>query len=545
MLLANTYYIYITYENVEEAFHVQIESRQLAIDLANASDYLTNEMQAYVQFGNKLHLDNYWREVNETRTRERVVERLQELDAPVKELNLLEEARKNSDALVLTEEAAMKVVEDGDFDLARNLMFGEDYTKSKQSIMEPTEQFQQLMSDRVEKTVLNLENELKEAIFIIMALATITLIIIIISLQITNRKIIKPILKLRDSMLTMADGDLTQSINVEEDTSEIGQLAGAISKTKNNMYEILQNIINTSDELGKGSRNLASAMEETSASMEGISTAIDDVAMGATAQADNTQAGSEKLDVLAERINASVNSTNTINSHINTVAEVSNLGTQSIVELHNTVQNNIEIIGKVDKQVGALNEKSNSIGEITETIKAIADQTNLLALNAAIEAARAGDVGRGFAVVSEEIRKLAEQVDVNTKVIGETILDIQSEIKSVMAKVDSSKIAMEQTSKVSNSTGEAFNNINEAIKNIVGQTGDLITNISQMNEDKNTVLLSMQEISAVTQESAASTEEVSASIKEQTATIEEVTQLTNKLQDMAQGLNDLTKRFIL
>lgn len=543
MLLANAYYISITYEKVEEAFHIEIESRQLAIDLANASDYLTNQMEAYVQFGNKVHLDNYWREVNETKTRERVIERLQELDVTVEELNLLEEARKNSDALIRTEEAAMKAVEDGDFDLARNLMFGTDYEKSKQTIVEPIEQFQQLLHDRVEKNVLNLQNELKRSIFIIMVIAIITAILMGINLQIANRKIIKPIVKLRDSMLTMADGDLTQSIDVEEDTSEIGQLAGAISKTKNNMYEILQNIINTADELGNGSTNLASAMEETSASMEGISTAIDDMAKGAAAQADNAQAGSEKLDVLAERINVSVNSANTINSHINTVAEVSNLGTQSIGELHNTVQNNTEIIGKVDEQVGALNEKSNSIGKITETIKAIAEQTNLLALNAAIEAARAGDAGRGFAVVSEEIRKLAEQVAVNAKVIEETILDIQSEIKSAKAQVDSSKIAMEQTSKVSNSTGEAFNNINEAVKGIVGQIGNLITNINQMNEDKNTVILSMQEISAVTQQSAASTEEVSASIEEQTATIEEVSQLTNKLQDMAQGLNGLTKRF--
>src|SRR3546814_826291 len=90
----------------------QSEFKQLGLDLAAASDYLTNEARRYVQFGDQDHLDNYWREVNETKTRDRVVARLQELRAPQEELDLIETAKNNSDALIKTEEPAMKAVPD-------------------------------------------------------------------------------------------------------------------------------------------------------------------------------------------------------------------------------------------------------------------------------------------------------------------------------------------------------------------------------------------------------------------------------------------------
>src|SRR5689334_14041699 len=129
------------------------ESRQLANDLAAASDLLTNEARRYTIFGDKRHFDNYWREVKETKTRDRVVARLKELGAPKEELDLIAKAKANSDALIKTEEAAMQAVASNDLERARNLMFNDDYDRNKAVIMAPINEFRAKLEARSDHEV--------------------------------------------------------------------------------------------------------------------------------------------------------------------------------------------------------------------------------------------------------------------------------------------------------------------------------------------------------------------------------------------------------
>ncbi|MCD8500968.1 MAG: hypothetical protein LRY71_03920 [Bacillaceae bacterium] len=126
----------------EQSSQIQLEYMDLAHELIDASKYLTNEVRSYVQYGDRVHYDNYWREVNETMTTSKVVDRLEELNTPKELLALVAEARNQSNALIPLEEQAMEAVERGDFEEARMLVFGEEYSERLERIYLPMLQFE-------------------------------------------------------------------------------------------------------------------------------------------------------------------------------------------------------------------------------------------------------------------------------------------------------------------------------------------------------------------------------------------------------------------
>ena len=469
------------------------EFKQLGLNLENSSNYLTNEARKYVQFGNKLYYDNYWREVNETKTRDKVVQRLKELHAPAESLNLIEEAKRNSDALISTENAAMKAVSLKDFDKARHLMFDEKYEKDKQLIMTPISEFKNKINSDATK---NFEraNSLVQ-IYIKLIISLIVLIFILIATMIlTTRKNFKYIGK--------------------------------------SLKEVLKEITDYS-------LNFSSIMSETSQSIEGVAKATNDLAMGATHQAKNTQYGVEKLASLSEKINVSVNNSELIKEHIDKIIKVNTQGKKSIIELENAFNNTNNSAKNIAHQISLLEEKSSTINQITDTIAIIAEQTNLLSLNAAIEAARAGEHGRGFAVVANEIKKLAEKVSTNAKEIENTVNFIQIEMSSTKVKMNNVEENLDKSNIEVINTKKTFDHIDEGINNIVSNIEVVIDNIAKINLDKDSVTSAMQEISAITQESAASTQEVSASMQERTTAVEELYISTSKLTLLTKKLEEI------
>jgi methyl-accepting chemotaxis protein len=203
-----TYMTNLRLDTAIRARDLQAEFKQLGDDLGNASDYLTNEARRYVQFGDKEHYDNYWREVKETKTRDRVVARLKELGAPQRELDLIELAKKNSDALIKTEDDAMKAVEAKDFGTARRLMFDAEYDKNKAVIVDPLAKFRGMMNGRAERETAELRasadnfllaNHILLAVTAVVTLAFFYLVVI--------RGMMRPLGFMTEAMTRLAEGD--------------------------------------------------------------------------------------------------------------------------------------------------------------------------------------------------------------------------------------------------------------------------------------------------------------------------------------------------
>jgi methyl-accepting chemotaxis protein len=195
--------------------------------------------------------------------------------------------------------------------------------------------------------------------------------------------------------------------------------------------------------------------------------------------------------------------------------------------------------------LGRFDGHSKSIGKIVKVISGIADQTNLLALNAAIEAARAGEMGKGFAVVADEVRKLAEQSMNATREISGIIKDTQQQTSRAVVKASSTDDIIQSQNEAVAKTVEVFKKIMTSMETLSGQVEQIMSGITEMDENKDFALNAIQNISAVSEETAASSEEVTASTEEQLSSIEELASYALKLGEASNDLSASIARFKL
>lgn len=375
-----------------------------------------------------------------------------------------------------------------------------------------------------------------------------TLIIISLSMVFAlfiGKMISKPVVNVTKMLDSMKNLDLTYKIDrrIFLLKDEIGTMARSAESFREELRNTFKSIQVLSEGVLDNAKKVTNNSEEAVYSSNAVSSTVEEIAKGAGELACNSQNGAERLVNLSNKIMLVVDSNQSLKEYSENTREINKNGMNTLDNLVEKFNINTQRITDVSNNIDRLSNKSGSVGKIVSTIEKIAEQTNLLALNAAIEAARAGEAGRGFAVVADEVRKLAEETAVSTRQISDIIKEIQIEIQETKSNMDISLGLTEETENALKVQEESFKGIEKAIFNTLDKLDILSENIKIVNEDKEAVLSVIQEVSAVSQESAASTEEVSASVEEQLKTFEDIAESSNKLENISQELNNLVEKF--
>jgi methyl-accepting chemotaxis protein len=429
---------------------------------------------------------------------------------------------------------------------AFNLMSGE----SKQDFDNVNNAIQRLVKyNQQQSNLANVQND-KTYNQSRLLLIIIGVTIIILSIGVAIYIIIgitKPMKIIKDNLDRTANFDLVYDEKIATDLKhykdEFGIMSISLINMRKALRELIDNIKQNSVNVSLNSDNLSNIIGETTETIEGVATAIDDMAQGSTDLAKNVEDGAEKLSELADEINDVVKGADLMKNYINEASQANSEGMDYIKRLKEAVEANNEVVEKVDAQVDLLDNKSQSIVKISDTIKAIASQVNLLSLNAAIEAAKAGEQGKGFAVVADEIRKLAAETANSIKEIDIIVGDVKKEIGTTKSEIIKAGTVINQTTEVSSGTEKAFKSIDDSVSNIIKQIHSLINSIKIIDHNKNEVVGNITDMSAISEESASTTEEVSASIQQQSASMEQISQSSKDLKQISIELQDLIAKF--
>lgn len=376
--------------------------------------------------------------------------------------------------------------------------------------------------------------------FLYIALAVGVVMVYILGTYITS-----PIIKSIQYSKKIADLNLSDDIprRYKKRKDEIGDLSNALQIIIDSLRDIITKIANTSSQVLRASQEISTASQQSASAAMQMSTTIEEIAKGASDQANSTQQGSINANELGAVIEEDLKNMNNLNSQTNKVIGVVKEGLNEINTLYKITEESNQANREINDVIIQTNKSALKIGEASSVISSIAQQTNLLALNASIEAARAGNAGKGFGVVAEEIKNLALQSAKSTKEIDEIVSELQVNSENAVKTMERlSSIINEQTKSVINSKDRY-----QLIANSMNETELIVNhmNISseKMDSMKEQILVNMESLSAIAEENAAATEQASASIEQQAATSEQISATSKNLTEIAKDMQELILKF--
>lgn len=377
-------------------------------------------------------------------------------------------------------------------------------------------------------------------IFVILAVfALLEAIVIKKVLEIEVRKLAD---RFSDEMQKIKEGDFSVMISSKE-YGILGPVASTVNTVLSDIRKLIDGFFQLALTIRSSSYTVNSVSQNATEAVQLIAQTTDEISKGASSQAEEAQNGVLSVEKLSDQINSVYNSSNEIIVETDKITQVNTAGVNAVQSLKEKSEENYNASEKIFSVMEKLVNTVQQITSFTDSIENITEQTNLLALNAAIEAARAGEAGLGFAVVAEEVRKLADQSRQSNLEITNLVESISEDSKMAIEVMDDLRKTSEEQTLSVEKTKQAFSDIANAIYAIVDKFKSVNESVNKMQDDKDEVIRSIEHISSVSQETAAASEEMSATTESQMKAFEELQQASKSLEDLVVELDERLKKY--
>jgi len=538
-VLLSIYYfvsVYQTNSNVEgiinEDFSLYVTQEKMATNTVKQ----TTAMRNYLLYDDKEHSTEYEASKEEAR----------ELNESITSINNENLEALMEDKLLLEDTLnTVKVMfEKGNIEAATTL-FAEEAEPLETNIITNIESLQASSESIIVgegKTVLSSG----KTMLIITVVGTILIFALSVFVELkTVRMITDPIVVVMNRMKQITKGELNNKPLETDLKDETGQLILAANAMNLHMHDLLQKISQVLGTVNDQSEELSQSANEVKVGSEQVATTMQELSEGAGTQANTASELATNMEEFSKYVTQVNEESGIIGKASNEILTMANEGSGLMKSSANQMKRIDYIVKDAVEKVKVLDKQSNEISSLVKVIKDIAEQTNLLALNAAIEAARAGEHGKGFSVVADEVRQLAEQVSDSVNEITNIVTGIHENSHTVSTSLEKSYVEVEQGTKQLKTTQETFDGIRLFITEMVNTINRTTDSVLKMEAKSQQMNSSIQEVAAITEESAAGIEQTTAASQQTSSSMDTIAQSSEQLTESANDLAGLVNRFKL
>lgn len=361
----------------------------------------------------------------------------------------------------------------------------------------------------------------------------------------TLRSIMVPLGKLQKGTKVISEGNLTERIQLQRN-DEFGELSRDFDQMTQSLHAMVAEVNQTSSHLASSAEIIKESTEQTTQSVQSVAETVQEAAEAALTSAESSEQTAFAVEEMARGVSSIAESaTAIVDSASRTEEDVAN-GSRRMTTVRSQMDRILQAVHETGNSINELSKLSDHAREMNDAIADIAKQTNLLSLNASIEASRAGEAGRGFSVVAEEVRKLSEQSKHTageiSSIIGQMVELIERSTRQMNTEVRSQ---VSEGLRVSEEAQTAFNSIERSTAHIVDQIQTVSAAAEQISASTQQVAATVTELANMSKQSAASAQTTSAAAEEQMAAMEEISSSTQELAHMAESLQQMVKRFTI
>lgn len=366
------------------------------------------------------------------------------------------------------------------------------------------------------------------------ALGGIVAIIGVLTALIIINLITRNLKKIDNHMTILSTGDLTKGVeeNLKKKKDEVGDIANAINKTQQYISEIISLIKINSDSIDMKSENLSNISSKFVYSTENIAHAIEEVASGSDTQAQELTDTVEIVNKFGRELDKIVVQFEEINTR---AVDIDEKAKKSNNSMEMVVQGLLELIvtfSEFKEKINLMDKNIKKVNEFTSVIKSISEQTNLLALNAAIEAAAAGDAGKGFGVVADEVRTLAEKSKTASNKIFEIASDLLKDTRNISSTSEKMNNEIVKQRETIDTSMTSFKEISSSIEEITPRINNVSRYVERLSSNKDDIVIKSENVASISQEISSLAQEISASMEEMKESSLDVSVTSKDLKDM-------------